>query len=64
MSPLFKQSLASMTLEIIGCLAAKKRLMKELEKNNETFAKLMMRLKEANANLDNDYLSKAMDSRL
>jgi hypothetical protein len=53
-----------MTSEIIGCLAAKKRLMKELEKNNETFAKLMMRLKEANANLDNDYLSKAMDSRL
>ena len=54
MSPLFKQSLASMTSEIIGCLAAKKILMKELEKNNETFAKLMMRLKEANANLDND----------
>ena len=45
-----------MTSEIIGCHAAKKRLMKELEKNNETFDKLMMRLKELNTNLDNDYL--------
>ena len=44
-------------------LEDKERLMKELEKNNETFAKLIMTLKEANANLDNEYLSKAMDSR-
>ena len=49
-----------MTSEMTGF---KKRLIKELEKNNETFAKLMMTLKERSARLDNDYLSKAMDSR-
>ena len=63
MSPLSKQSIASMTSEIIGCPSNKNRLKKELEKNNERFAKLIMTLKERSASLDNDSLPKVMDSR-